>query len=76
MLFILIPCLATGAISKFGIDIFKNIGPFYTFCLICAGIMNFVVDMVFHAEIKKATKKFLFEKASSAHNITTVYASN
>ena len=60
--FMLFPSALVGIGEIGGLELFKKFGPFYTFCLLMAGVTNSVIYMTQHVEIKNAVKEILCRK--------------
>ena len=72
LIFTMIPSALVGCSQVIGLSLFKNLGPFYTFCLLCAGVLNFIIDITLNVQIKRATVACLKGKSDIATPIPTI----
>lgn len=61
-----------GILENLGFDVFKIVGPFYTLCLVCAGVSNSIIETTHHAEIKKAANEFFNKKKTPIYPIASI----
>jgi hypothetical protein len=58
-IFLMLPSAVMGILTGCGIMIFRQLGPFYSFCLICAGSTNSILYLTLHSELKNEVKKLI-----------------
>ena len=55
----MLPSAVMGILTACGITIFQRLGPFYSFCLLCAGFTNSMVYLTLHSELKNEAKRLI-----------------
>jgi hypothetical protein len=59
IIFLMLPSAVMGILTACGIMIFRQLGPFYSFCLLCAGFTNSIVYLTLHHELKNEAKRLI-----------------
>ncbi|KAE9415645.1 hypothetical protein Angca_000886, partial [Angiostrongylus cantonensis] len=69
MVFVTLPSIGAGLVEMIGFSVFKAVGSFYIFGLLCAGAFNGVIFLVLNKEIRITARKYITCKVHS-HTIT------
>lgn len=55
----MVPSAVMGILTACRFMLFQKLGPFYSFCLLCAGFTNSIVYLSLHRELKNELKRLI-----------------